>query len=70
MCGCCCLECGVVPGDISRGSVKLIEPCGLGAKKVLRRDFPGGPVVKDPPANAGGMSLIPGQGRSRMPWSN
>ena len=54
----------MVPGDVSGGSVKLIEPCGLGAKKVLRRDFPGGPVVKDPPANAGGTSLIPGQGRS------
>ena len=25
-------------------------------------DFPGGPVVKDPPCNAGDMGLIPGQG--------
>ena len=24
-------------------------------------DFPGGPVVKNPPANAGEMRLIPGQ---------
>ena len=70
MWGCCFLECHVVPGDTSRGSVKLIEPCGLGAKKVLRRDFPDGPVVKKPPANAGDMSFIPGQGRSHMPWSN
>ena len=29
-------------------------------------DFPGGPVVKNPPANAGDMSLIPGPGRSHM----
>ena len=26
--------------------------------------FPGGSVVKNPPANAGDMSLIPGSGRS------
>ena len=25
-------------------------------------DFPGGPVVKDPPCNAGNASSIPGQG--------
>ena len=24
-------------------------------------DFPGGPVVKNPPCNAGDMGLIPGQ---------
>ena len=28
------------------------------------RDFPGGPVVKNPPANAGDVGLIPGSGRS------
>ena len=28
----------------------------------LRRDFPGGPVVKNPPSNAADMGLIPGQG--------
>ena len=27
-----------------------------------QRYFPGGPVVKNPPSNAGDMSLIPGQG--------
>ena len=26
------------------------------------RDFPGGPVVKNPPYNAGDAGLIPGQG--------
>ena len=26
------------------------------------RDFPGGPVVKNPPSNAGDAGLIPGQG--------
>ena len=33
-------------------------------------DFPGGTVVKNPPANAGDMSSSPGLGRSHMPQSN
>ena len=32
--------------------------------------FPGGVVVKNPPANAGDTGSIPGLGRSHMPWSN
>ena len=32
--------------------------------------FPGGAVVKNPPANAGDMGLSPGLGRSHMPGSN
>ena len=32
--------------------------------------FPGGPVVKNPPCNAGNMGLIHGLRRSHMPWSN
>ena len=32
--------------------------------------FPGGAVVKNPPANAGDMSSRPGPGRSHMPQSN
>ena len=28
-----------------------------------REDFPGGPGVKNPPASAGHMGLIPGAGR-------
>ena len=31
--------------------------------------FPGGAVVKNPPANAGDTGLSPGPGRSHMPWS-
>ena len=34
------------------------------------RDFPGGAVVKNLPANAGNTGLIPGLGRSHMPRSN
>ena len=32
--------------------------------------FPGGTVVKNPPANAGDMGSSPGPGRSHMPQSN
>ena len=34
------------------------------------RDFPGGAVVKNPPASAGDMGSSPGPGRSHMPQSN
>ena len=34
------------------------------------RDFPGGPVVKDPPANTGDRGWIPAPGRSHMPWGS
>ena len=33
-------------------------------------DFPGGPAVKNPPANAGDMGLIPGPGRFYVLWGN
>ena len=33
-------------------------------------DFPGGALVKNPPASAGDTGSIPGPGRSHMPWSN
>ena len=42
----------------------------LTISKNFFRDFPGGAVVKNPPANAGDMGSIPGPGRSHMLWSN
>ena len=39
-------------------------------KTLPPRDFPGGAVVKNPPANAGDKGLSPGPGRSHMPQSN
>ena len=33
------------------------------------RDFPGGAVVKNPPANSVDTGSIPGPGRSHMPQS-
>jgi len=40
------------------------------ALKLCSWDFPGDPVVKNPPATARDMGLIPGLGRSHMPQSN
>ena len=34
------------------------------------RDFPGGTVVRNPPANAGYTGLITGPGRSHMTQNN
>ena len=38
--------------------------------RTTQEDFPGGPMVKNPPANAGNKGLIPGQGRSHVPRDN
>ena len=35
-----------------------------------QEDFPGGTMVKNPPANAEDTGLSPGLGRSHMPQSN
>ena len=39
-------------------------------RKLLELGFPGGAVVKDPPASAGDMGSSPGLGRSYMLWNN
>ena len=41
----------------------------LGSKTVYQ-GFPGGAVVKNPPASAGDTGSSPGPGRSHMPRSN
>ena len=38
--------------------------------KIDKLGFPGGAVVKNPPANAGDTGSSPGPGRSHMPQSN
>ena len=45
---------------------------GCQERPYLKKDegFPGGAVVKNPPANAGDTGSIPGPGRSHMPRSN
>ena len=39
-------------------------------KQVHNEGFPGGLVVKNPPANAGDTDLSPGPGRSHMLFGN
>ena len=43
---------------------------GQGILNSWARDFPGGAVVKNLPANAGDTGSMPGPGRSHMPWSS
>ena len=38
--------------------------------KIHGSNFPGGPVVKNPPANTQNMGSIPGPGRFHMLWGN
>ena len=42
------------------------EKVNLTQKLIQNRDFPGGAVVKNPPANAGDMGSSPGPGISHM----
>ena len=51
------MQCGILDGTL--------EP-----KKEHQGGFPGGAVVKNPPANAGDTGSSPGLGRSHMPRSN
>ena len=58
-----------------KGQRKCYERKGKMRKRILRKkkkkeDFSGGPVVKNPPANAGATCLIPGPGRSHMPQAS
>ena len=39
-------------------------------QKYQASDFPGGPVVKNPPYKAGDTGSILGPGRTHMPWGN
>ena len=40
------------------------------SKGYMNKEFPGGPVVKDPLANVRDTGLIPGPGRFHMPQNN
>ena len=54
-----CVSSGEEPLDWSSGQLQE-----------ALQDFPGGAVVKNPPASAGDTSSIPSLGRSHMPQSN
>ena len=53
-------------GMICQLNITLVYP----TFKNKFEDFPGGAVVKNPPANAGDMGSSPGPGRFHMPRSN
>ena len=50
--------------------VPLYKEILAAIEKFTLRDLPGGPVVKNLPANAGDTGLTPGPGRSHMPRGN
>ena len=50
--------------DIKKIRIKILE------MKTILSNFPGGTVVKNPPANARDTGSSPGPGRSHMPRSN
>ena len=47
--------------------IKMIQDLG---KRMKAQGFPGGAVVKNPPASAGDTGSSSGPGRSHMPRSN
>ena len=60
---------------VARGYVLLdwklcSSPNLLGTFKDFLLGFPGGSVVKNPPANAGDAGLAPDSGTPDMPYSN
>ena len=65
----------ILPKPIYRFNIILIRiPAGdfLGSwvVKTVLPDFPDGPAVKNPPANAGDVGSIPGPGKFHMLWGN
>ena len=48
----------------------MVTQWGLHKEEYFCVDFPGAPVVKNLPANAGDMGSIPGPGRSHMLWDD
>ena len=59
-----------IQGDPRVGCISILEKADTNVSNNKGLDFPGGPVVKNLPANAGDMASVPGLGGSHMPWSN
>ena len=56
--------------DVLDSSIVQVKRSNDVTKILAVSDFPGGPGVKNLPANAGDTSLTPGPGRFHMLWSN
>ena len=69
---CCLQETHFRPRDTYRLKVRGWKKIfhANGNQKKAGQGFPGGAVVKNPPASAGDTGLSPGLGRSHMPRSN
>ena len=64
------LRCWYIPEEagLHQGLAKTLSlPISKGSEGM---DFPDGPVVKNPPANAGDTGLIRDSGKSHVPQSN
>ena len=57
-------------GNQKKAGIPIIISDKIDFKIKAVGDFPGGAVVKIPPANAGDMGSSPAPGRSHMPQSN
>ena len=57
-------------GEDGRNWETGIDVCTHPCVRQMGKDFPSGPVVKNPAANAEDMGLIPSLGRSHMLWSH
>ena len=55
---------------VNMGRILHLKRNLLEIKSLQIQGFPGGTVVKNPPANAGDMGSSPGPGRSCTPRSN
>lgn len=51
-------------------SKRAIKCLSLLLPKNLKRSFPGGSVIKNPPADAGDSCSVPGPGSPHVPWSS
>ena len=51
-------------------SSHLLVPAAFALESSQPWNFPGGALVRNPPAIAGDTGSIPGLGRSHVPWSN
>ena len=59
-----------ISGEITPEKNEGMDLLYKNSLNISPQDFPGGPVVKNLPASAGDMGLIPGSERFHMPWSN
>ena len=64
------LEGTVQPHPTSSQSTASHKCAQKEREKKNKRGFPGGSMVKNPPANAGDMGSVLGLGRSHMLWNN